>query len=64
MLGTELNGLGNRIALSAWVADKTGIHGEVAIGRRFDEKAYKTFRDAYRGEGPEKIPVDFNKPGT
>lgn len=64
MLGTELKGLGNRIALSAWVADKTGIHGEVAIGRRFDEKAYKTFRDAYRGEGPEKIPVDFNKPGT
>jgi hypothetical protein len=64
MLGTQLKGLGDRIALSAWVQDKTGIHGEVAIGHRFDEKAFKAFRDAFRGEGPEKIPVDFNKPGT
>ncbi len=64
MLGTQLKGLGTKVALSAWVADKTGVHGEVAVGPRFDDKAFTTFRDAFRGLGPERFNVSDLKPGT
>jgi hypothetical protein len=30
----------------------------------FDEKAFSAFRDAYRGKGPERYPVDTLTPGA
>lgn len=53
--------LGSRIALTAWTRDDKG---HVAICPRFDEKAFATFRDAFRGKGPEPFPADQNRPGT
>jgi hypothetical protein len=64
MLGTPLKGLGTKVALSAWTKDSDGIHGRVAVCPRFDEKAFAAFRDAYRGKGPEAVPMSFNQPGT
>jgi hypothetical protein len=62
--------LGDRIALTAWTGDpakyyRNGYYGigHVAICPRFDEKAFKKFRDAYRGKGPEGISLSFDKPG-
>jgi hypothetical protein len=56
MLVAPLPGLGNKIALTAWT--------HLATGTRFDEKAFRAFRDAYRGRGPERFPVDSLQPGT
>jgi Protein of unknown function (DUF3105) len=64
MLGTPIAGLGKKIALTAWTSDSDGIHGRVAICPRFDEKAFAAFRDAFRGKGPEGVPVEANQPGT
>jgi Protein of unknown function (DUF3105) len=71
MLGTPIAGLGNKIALTAWVGDpsryyKNGYYGigKLAICPRYDESAFKTFRDAYRGHGPEGIPTSANNPGS
>ena len=71
MVGTPIAGLGNKIALTAWTGDpakyyKNGYYGvgQSAICPQFDEKAFTTFRDAYRGKGPEGIPLSSNKPGT
>ena len=36
--------------------------GHIAICPKFDETAFKTFRDAFRGEGPEGIPESSNTP--
>jgi uncharacterized protein DUF3105 len=66
--------LKNRIALVAWTADlgklqsrsaTGGYHGEgrVAIGTRFDQKAFETFRDRFRAKGPERFPLDALQPG-
>jgi hypothetical protein len=38
--------------------------GHIAICPRFDEKAFATFRDAYRGKGPEGIPLSADEPGS
>jgi hypothetical protein len=64
MLGTRIAGLGSKIALTAWTGDKDGIHGRVATCRRFNEKAFAAFRDAFRGKGPEGVPMSVNQPGT
>jgi hypothetical protein len=64
MLGTPLQGFGNKIGLSAWVKDKSGTNGIVATCTRYDENAFTTFRDAFRGKGPEGIPMEANQPGT
>ncbi len=64
MLGTPIKGLGDKVALTAWTADSDGIHGRVATCPRFDEKAFKAFRDAFRGKGPEGVPMSTNQPGT
>jgi hypothetical protein len=37
--------------------------GHIATCPRFDEKAFATFRDAYRGKGPEGIPLSADAPG-
>jgi hypothetical protein len=69
--GTPIAGLGNKIALTAWTGDPTRYYrnnhygvGHLATCTRFDEKAFKTFRDAYRGHGPEGIPLSSDQEGT
>ena len=72
MVGTPLASLGKKVAITAWNGDPTrygseatyfGI-GHTAVCPSFNEKAFKTFRDAYRGKGPEGIPESSNQPGT
>ena len=70
MLGTPYPKLGDKIALTSWTSlpgqyyrnGNYGI-GHIAVCSRFDEKAFKTFRDAYRGKGPEGVPLSADKPG-
>ncbi len=71
MLGTPYPSLGAKIALTAWTGDPAtyivkGDHGvgHIAICPRFDAKAFRSFRKAYRGKGPEGVPLSANKPGT
>ena len=71
MFGTPIAGLGDKIALTAWTGDpskyyRNGNHGigHVAICSRFDQKAFATFRDAFRGKGPEGIPLSSDTPGS
>jgi hypothetical protein len=70
MFGTPIAGLGSKIALTAWAADpkrayRNGYYGfgHVAVCPRFDPAAFAAFRQALRGVGPERIPIEFNKPG-
>jgi hypothetical protein len=37
--------------------------GHIAICPSFNEKAFTTFRDAFRGKGPEGIPLSDDEPG-
>ena len=65
VLGTPYPALGSKVALTAWTAPAGGMGtGHVAVCRSFDEKAFTTFRNAYRGKGPERFPVDTLTPGT
>jgi len=71
MFGTPIAGLGNKIALTAWTGDPTRYYqngyygvGHLAVCSKFDEKAFTTFRDAYRGKGPEGIPLSSDQQGT
>ena len=71
MLGTPYPKLGDKIALTSWTGDGKHIYlkdgyygtGHIAVCPRFDEKAFKAFRDAYRGKGPEGVPLSSDKPG-
>ena len=62
--------LGNKIALTAWTAlpgnyytnGNYGI-GHIAICSKFDQKAFAAFRSAYRGKGPEGVPLSADEPG-
>ncbi|HZQ03409.1 MAG TPA: DUF3105 domain-containing protein [Gaiellaceae bacterium] len=76
MFGTPLDAtidgksLGNKIALTAWTGDPSRYYrngyygiGHVAICPSFNQKAFATFRDAYRGKGPEGIPLADDQPG-
>jgi hypothetical protein len=56
MLLAPLPKLGDKIALTAWT--------RLATCTAFDEKAYASFRDAFRGKGPEAFPVSLLKPGS
>ena len=75
MFGTPLTSiagksLGDKIALTSWTSlpgqyyqkGDYGI-GHVAICPSFNQKAFATFRDAYRGKGPEGIPLSSDEPG-
>ena len=65
MVGTPLPSLGNKIGISAWTAPAGGMGtGHAAVCTSFDENAFAAFRDAYRGQGPERFPVDQMRPGT
>lgn len=62
--------LGSKVAITAWTGDPTkygrnGYYGfgHAAVCPTFDEGAFKTFRDAYYGKGPEGSPTSSNDPG-
>jgi hypothetical protein len=55
MIVAPLPGLNAQIALTAWT--------RMSKCAAFDENAFKTFRDAYRGRGPERFSVDDLQPG-
>ena len=70
MFGTPYPSLGNKIALTAWTGDPNAYYvnhnygiGHIAICPTFDEKAFAAFRDAYRGKGPEGIPLSNDQQG-
>lgn len=70
LLVAPMPGLGDTIALTAWTLDESrrserNYEGEGRIAKinRFDEDAFKAFVDAFRGKGPERIPVSDLKPG-
>jgi hypothetical protein len=65
MVGTPYAKLGNKVAITAWTSPPGGMgQGHVAECPSFNEKAFKSFRDAYRGKGPERYPIDVLTPGT
>jgi hypothetical protein len=65
MLGTPYAKLGNKVAITAWTAPSGGLgEGHAAVCPTFNEKAFKAFRDAYRGRGPERYPLDSETPGA
>lgn len=71
MLLSPLPRLGDKIALTAWYAPtKLGqvqieaSQGILAECTRFDENAFETFRDAFRFQGPERVPPENLQLGT
>jgi hypothetical protein len=71
MLLSPLPKLGDKIALTAWYAPtKDGqpvtdeSQGILAECTQFDENAFESFRDAYRFQGPERIPPESLQPGS
>jgi hypothetical protein len=63
--------LGDKIVLTAWTGDparyyKSGHYGmgHIATCTEFDQDAFEAFRDAYRGDGPEGVPVSASEPGS
>jgi hypothetical protein len=70
VLGTPYASLGNKIALTSWTGDTTRYYanhyygmGHIAVCSTFDQKAFAAFRSAYRGKGPEGVPLSADKPG-
>jgi hypothetical protein len=73
VFGTPYTKLGSKVAISAWTGNSTDYghngyfgQGHLAICARYDAaavKAFRAFRDAYRGQGPEGIPLSLDKPG-
>jgi len=71
--GTPYAELGSKVAISAWTGDpakytQNGYYGQghLAICPRLDAptlKAFEAFRKAYRGKGPEGIPLSLDEPG-
>jgi hypothetical protein len=71
MFGTPYPSLGNKIALTAWTGNPARyyVHGDYGMGHiaicpTFNQKAFAAFRTAYRGKGPEGVPLAADKPGT
>jgi hypothetical protein len=71
ILLSPLPRLGAKIALTAWFAPTEGdevliddSQGILAECTRFDEDAFESFRDAYRFQGPERIPPESLQPGS
>jgi hypothetical protein len=56
--------LGSHVALTAWVGTSDAGHGYIVVCPGFNEKVFKSFRDAFRGKGPERFPVDTLTPGS
>jgi Protein of unknown function (DUF3105) len=71
MFGTPIAGLGRKIALTAWTGSPSTYYrhgsygiGHIAICNGFDQNAFAAFRDAFRGNGPEGIPLSSDTPGS
>jgi hypothetical protein len=73
MVGTKFPSLGSKVAITAWTGNPATYQqngdfgkGHISICPAFTsqtESAFRTFRDAYRGHGPEGIPLSQDKPG-
>lgn len=65
MLVAPLPELGDKIALTAWNTPDPTKQGQGVLAEltSFDEDAFEAFRDAYRFEGPERVPPDNMDPG-
>jgi hypothetical protein len=70
VFGTPYATLGSKIALTAWTGDPARYYrdgyygmGHIAICPTFNQKAFAAFRDAYRGKGPEGIPLSDDESG-
>jgi hypothetical protein len=71
--GTPYPKLGSKVAITAWTGNpvdygRNGYYGQghIAICPSYTsatEKAFATFRSAYRGHGPEGIPLSADEPG-
>ena len=71
MLGTPYPSLGDKIALTAWTGDPAKYYskgnygiGHIGVCPAYDAKAFRAFRDAYRGKGPEGVPLSADAPNT
>ena len=75
VLATPYPALGSKIALTAWTGNPTDYYrkvngsiyygiGHIAVCPSFNEKAFVAFRDAYRGKGPEGIPLSSDTAGS
>jgi hypothetical protein len=72
VFGTPYAGLGDKIALTAWTGQAGHSYyvngwygmGHIATCSRFDQKAFAKFRSAFRGKGPEGIPLSADTPGA
>jgi hypothetical protein len=70
MFGTPIAGLGDKVAITAWTGNPATYYrngdygiGHLAICPGFNKAAFTTFRNAYRGNGPEGIPTSDDQPG-
>ncbi|HVC88076.1 MAG TPA: DUF3105 domain-containing protein [Gaiellaceae bacterium] len=73
MVGTPYPSLGSKVAITAWTGNPATYQrngdfgqGHIAICPRYDsatQKAFVAFRNAYRGHGPEGIPLSADQPG-
>jgi hypothetical protein len=70
MFGTPIAGLGDKVAVTAWTGNPATYYrngdygiGHIATCPGFNKAAFTTFRNAYRGNGPEGIPTADDQPG-
>ncbi len=71
MFGTQIGKLGSKVGITAWFGDQERYgseedyfgEGKSAVCDEFDRGAFETFRDAYRGKGPEPFAIEDNQPG-
>lgn len=71
--GTPYASFGSQIAITAWTGDtanyqRNGDYGTGHIAKCVDytaatKKAFDAFRNAYRGHGPEGVPLSADQPG-
>jgi hypothetical protein len=71
--GTPFANFDSKIAITAWTGNSSTYqqHGDFGTGHiatclHYDaptKKAFEAFRDAYRGHGPEGIPLSADEPG-
>ena len=72
VLVAPMDGLGTKIAMTAWTYDVEGAQthpasyngeGQLAIAPRFDEVLFSEFRDTFRYKGKERVPPENLEPG-